>query len=289
MSGFSNNDSSMGGGGYGACAGYSYSSSNYGSSGGYGAMNSYDRDPELSPDSDTPEFMGMQRGANVGFLSAAYPPSSSFATTDFDAHQIQKSQFNEKSATSLSFSNPQEFRLAAEKAHPFIVTHSNLTFDQIPSVTGVPIRRQFFAPRKYLSPSNFETLKKWEGVDGIESTIKDYFEKNGYPYCLPDTIAVFSVSGISSDRNLIFDIHCCPTQDGEKFVIEFRRVRGDAFILSKIFMELKSLLVPAGQEEEEAAADEEDVALGSSMQYDIPPVERSRYNGEYFNFDALIK
>jgi len=283
MSGFSNNDSSMGGGGYGACAGYTYSDSyNYNSGGVYGsASNQYANDDEEGPESA--QFMGMMR-------SGGSVTVESLATAEFQPYG-NKDLLLEKPLSKFSFSKPQEFRLAAEKAHPYIITHSNLTFDQIPSVTGVPIRRQFFSPRKYLSPSNFETDKSWEE---IELQVKTYFDKNGIPYCLPETIAVFSVSGISSDRNLIFDIHCCPApklsnDEPQKFVIEFRRVRGDAFILSKIFLELKSCLVPASQEEEEAIADNDDLAFGSSMQYDIPSVEKSRYSGEYFNFDALIK
>jgi hypothetical protein len=284
MSALSNNDSSMGGGGYGACAGFTYGgNSNYNSGSVYGSANHYVTDEEESPEGA--QFMGMMRsGGSVAV--------ESFATSEFQPFGFgNKGACLEQPSSNLSFSNPQEFRLAAEKAHPYIITHSNLTFDQIPSVTGVPIRRQFFAPRKYLSPSNFETDKTWEIIEG---ELKEYFDANAIPYCLPDTIAVFSVSGISSDSNLIFDIHVCPApkqteSEQQKFVIEFRRVRGDAFILSKIFLELKSRLVPAGQEEEEAADDEEDLALGSSMQYTIPPVEKSRYSGEYFNFDALIK
>jgi hypothetical protein len=161
-----------------------------------------------------------------------------------------------------------EYRLAAEKAHPYIITHSNLTFDQIPSVTGVPIVRQFFPPRKYLSPSNFETKEQW---DTIKEKIEAYFDANGIPYCLPDTIAVFSVSGISSDRNLIFDINVCPVSketelEQQKYVIEFRRVRGDAFILSKIFLEIKALLVEEAEEEENDEVEEgELIASGGSM------------------------
>ena len=142
-----------------------------------------------------------------------------------------------------------EYRLAAENAHPYIITHSNLTFDQIPSVTGVPIVRQFLPVRKYPSPLNFETEEKWET---IEEKAKQYFDANGIPYCLPDTNAVFSVSGISSDSNLIFDINVCQVSketelELQKYVIEFRRVRGDAFILSRIFFGIKGLFV----EEEE--------------------------------------
>lgn len=287
MSDFSNNDSSMGGGGYGACAGYTYGNSyEYNSGSAYGsASKHYVTDEEESPEGA--QFMGMMRsGGSVAVESFGTSEFQPFGFLNKGAQCLEES-----STTNLSSSNSHDFRLAAEKAHPYIITHSNLTFDQIPSVTGVPIRRQFFAPRKYLSPSNFETDLQWESIEG---EVKAYFDQNGIPYCLPDTIAVFSVSGISSDSNLIFDIHVCPAPkqtelEQQKFVIEFRRVRGDAFILSKIFLELKSRLVPAGQEEEEAADDEEDLALGSSMQYDIPPVEKSRYSGEYFNFDALIK
>jgi hypothetical protein len=170
-----------------------------------------------------------------------------------------------------------EYRLAAENGHPYIITHS--------SVTGVRIVRQFFPPRKYLSPSNFETEEQWET---IKEKVEAYFDANGITYCLPDTIAVFSVSGISSDSNLIFDIYVCPVSketelEPQKYVIEFRRSRGDALILSRIFLGIKALLVEEAEEEEEEENDEaqegELIASAGSIQY----------NGEYLNYDDLNK
>lgn len=111
-------------------------------------------------------------------------------------------------------------------------------------MTGVPIKRQFYPPRSHLAPANFETTSDWSN---IEATIKGFFDSKGIRYCLPGTIAVFSVHGVAADPNLVFDVHCCPRSidvvtNSSSFVIEFRRVRGDAFVLSKLFFELKAKL-----------------------------------------------
>jgi hypothetical protein len=179
-----------------------------------------------------------------------------------------------------------EYRLAAEKAHPYIITHSNLTFDKIPSVSGVPIVRQFLPVSKYPSPLNFETDEQWET---IKEKVEEYFDANGIPYCLPDTNAVFSISGISSDSNLIFDIRVCRVLketevELQKYVIEFRRVRGDAFILSRIFLGIKALLVE--EEEEEEEEEENDEAQEGEL---IASAGSIQYNGEYLNYDDLNK
>jgi hypothetical protein len=208
------------------------------------------------------------------------------------------------------------------------MTSIGLTLDKIPSVIGVPIIRQFFAPQKYLSPVHFLTNKNWGNtyksyykyslrkkygykrrtqklrqivikgkvkrrikrrrfVPGIESVIKNYLKQKGYPYCLPETVAVFSISGIPSDKDLIFDIHCCINQDGV-FVIEFRRTRGDAFIIAEIFRDLRKLLGSTYEDDEES--DDEATlpatCLPVSGKYNIAPVaSTSNYK---FNFDDLI-
>jgi hypothetical protein len=136
------------------------------------------------------------------------------------------------------------FRDSGVKSHPFVISNTNLTFDQIPFVTGVPIKRQFYPHRSHLAPANFETTSGWPI---IEATIKGFFDSKGIRYCLPGIIAVFSVHGIDADPNLVFDVHCCPrpidvVTNSSSFVIEFRRVRGDAFVLSKLFFELKAKL-----------------------------------------------
>ena len=258
MSGFSYNDNTMGGGGYGPSAGY------------------------MGPD-------GIFHSGSI------YANDSNSAVT------------NESSFT-LSFSNADKFRRAAEASHPYILTHTNLTFDQIPSVTGVPIKRQFYPPREFLSPGNFETVIEWEEFVRI---VKSYLEQIGIAYCLPETIAVFSINMTVDDPdypNLIFDIHYCPvpkhmeTEDQkQKFVIEFRRIRGDAFKIADIFFGLKKLFIPTSQEEEEdeedaedkevqeASTDAEDFALESSSQYTNPPYDNNIYSGKYFSFDDLIE
>jgi hypothetical protein len=207
------------------------------------------------------------------------------------------------------------------------MTSTGLTFDQIPSVTGVPITRKFFGPRKYLSPGNFRTKRNWQDtykkyrkyslrkkygnkrsnpkrcvsklrqivskgkvkrrikrrmfVPGIENVIKNYLKQKGYPYCYPPNVAVFSITGIPNDKDLIFDIHCCPTQDGA-FVIEFRRTRGDAFIIAKIFGDLRKLLV-SRYDEYESDEDESSLSSGTGV---VSFVAKQNLS---FDFDALIK
>ena len=119
------------------------------------------------------------------------------------------------------------------------MSHSNLTFDQIPFVTGVPVKRQFYPPRRHLSPANFETSTKW---DKIEILIREFFESKSIDYILPLSVAAFSVHGIPDDPDLVFDVHCCPIPESSHYVIEFRRARGDAFKLAKLFFELKTIL-----------------------------------------------
>jgi hypothetical protein len=212
------------------------------------------------------------------------------------------------------------------------MTSIDLTFDQIPSVIGVRTIRQFFAPRKYLSPAHFLTNTNWGNkykscggyslrkkygykrrtqklrqivskgkvkrrikrrrfVPGIESVIKNYLTQKGYPYCLPETVAVFSISGIPSDKDLIFDIHCCINQDGV-FVIEFRRTRGNAFIIAEIFHDLRKLLGSRYDDDEESDDEESDdettlpaTCLPVSGNYNPPVAGTSSYK---FNFDDLI-
>jgi hypothetical protein len=212
------------------------------------------------------------------------------------------------------------------------MTRTGLTLDEIPSVIGVPIIRQFSDSRKYLSPAHFYTKRKWNDtykscggyslrkkygykrrtqklrqivskgkvkrrikrrrfVPGIESVIKNYLTQKGYPYCLPETVAVFSISGIPSDKDLIFDIHCCINQDGV-FVIEFRRTKGDAFIITEIFRDLRKLLGSRydNDESDDEESDDETTlpatGLPVSGKYNIASVAgTSNYK---FNFDDLI-
>ena len=113
-----------------------------------------------------------------------------------------------------------------------------------PNLTIVPNFRQFKPPRECLA-LNFKTKEPWET---IKEKVEKYFDENSIGYCLPDTNAIFSVSKNSSDSILIFDINVCPMSketelELQKYVIEFRRIRGDAFILSSIFSEIKALFV----------------------------------------------
>lgn len=188
---------------------------------------------------------------------------------------------------STSFPNIQ-FKDTGHKSLPFVITHSNLTFDQIPSVTGVPIKRKFYPPRKHLAPSNFETNSDWTN---IEDVIKRFLESKGIRYSLPITIAVFSVQGVPADLSLEFDIHCCPTETST-YIIEFRRIRGDAFILSKLFFELKALLAIKNVAASAASGGngiEEEEEEGDLTEEFHPQGEKMVYASEYFNFDALIK
>ena len=140
-----------------------------------------------------------------------------------------------------------KFNKIVEGNPDYIVAHTGLSFEQIPSVTGVLIMRQFFPPMRYLSPSCFETPTTWEEIEKI---ICEYFIGKNISFCLPETIAVFSVKGVKDDQNLIFDIYCCPTNN-DTFIVEFRRVIGDAKIFSKIFTDIRSLIAPELTDEDE--------------------------------------
>jgi hypothetical protein len=290
MSGFSFNDNTMGGGGYGPNAGY------MGPDGILRLNSLIEDDIKMMRSGGTPNGTDGTDGTDV-----------TDGTTDVTDGTTDVTDGTDGTGNS---SNALKYRLAAESAHPYminrsnnkasyplIITHTNLTFDQIPSVTGVPIRRQFYPPRKHLCPGNFVTVIEWEEFVRI---VEGYLDQIKIKYNLPETVAAFSIHGTPSDPKLDFDIHYCPVpmnkDDREqKFVIEFRRVRGDAFALSKIFFGLKELLVPASQEDQEdqedleAFADTEDLELGSSSQYTIPPYDNTKYSGTYFSFDDLIE
>ena len=124
-------------------------------------------------------------------------------------------------------------------------------------------------------------IKRRRFVPGIESVIKNYLTQKGYPYCFPPNVAVFSISGIPSDKDLIFDIHCCPTEDSA-FVIEFRRTRGNAVIIAEIFHDLRKLLASRFEDNE---SDDENTLSGET--HILPLVTNQGYGS--FNFDALIK
>ena len=157
-----------------------------------------------------------------------------------------------------------------------IITGSNLTFDEIPSIPGViPIKRSFHFPCKGWKENGIITDKRW---DEIEKTITQILRKHNIPFCLPDAFGVFSVSINPTDQNtrLIFDIYCCLKEDKSGFVIELRRPRGSYNTISSVIQELRNQL-------------ESPRPIESSMQYDIPPIEKSRYEGASFDFDLLIK
>jgi hypothetical protein len=97
--------------------------------------------------------------------------------------------------------------------------------------------------------------------------------------------------GYSGDKDLIFDIHCCINQDGV-FVIEFRRTRGNAFIIAEIFHDLRKLLGSRYDDDEESDDEESDdettlpaTCLPVSGNYNPPVAGTSSYK---FNFDDLI-
>jgi hypothetical protein len=182
----------------------------------------------------------------------------------------------------------REYRLAAEATHPYIITHSNLTFDDIPTISGtVPIKRSFYLPRKGWEESGIITDKRWKEIKKI---ITQILRKYNIPFCLPETVGVFSVSIDPTDREtrLIFDIYCCLKEDKSGFVIEFRRPRGSYDTISSVIQEVRDQL-ESPKPDVDVDVDVDDLALGSSMQYDIPPIEQSRYQGAYFDFDSLIK
>jgi len=257
-----------------------------------------------------------------GFNNTSATGGGSYSSTINDNYYSFPSAYE----TNFNITTSEDFqRLVNDINKPEPMTSTGLRFDQIPSVTGVPTRRQFFGPRKYLSPGNFRTKRNWQDtykkyrkyslrkkygykrsvrkhrtqklrqivskgkvkrrikrrrfVPGIESVIKNYLTQKGYPYCLPETVAVFSITGIPNDKDLIFDIHCCPTQDGA-FVIEFRRTRGDAYIIAEIFGDLRKLLVSTYDEYE---SDDDESPVSGGM--DVLPLAST----QDLSFDHLIK
>jgi len=219
----------------------------------FNGMSGVDDDADRSPAGsyEEPSFMAMMTArpqaapigggpiGGGGVSLSAMPMMFNVKDVSAKNNQLFNRDYIERPECIISF------RDSGVKSHPFVISHTNLTFDQIPFVTGVPIKRQFYPPRSHLAPANFETTSDWSH---IEPTIKGFFDSKGIRYCLPGTIAVFSVHGIAADPNLVFDVHCCPrpidvVTNSPSFVIEFRRVRGDAFILSKLFFELKAKLV----------------------------------------------
>jgi len=222
-----------------------------------------------------------------------FPSSDRLHRPDIDSEEsrpcltrepVSSSEFHYEFESEEHSLEAHEFRLAAEKAHPYIITHSNLTFDDIPSVSGVvPIKRSFYLPRKGWEGNGITTDKRWDEIEKITTQI---LEKYHIPFCLPDAVGVFSVSINPTDRDtrLIFDIYCCLKEDKSGFVIELRRPRGSHDTISSVMQELRDQL-----ESPKPDADVDDLVLGSSMHYDIPPIEKSRYEGQYFDFDSLIK
>ena len=203
---------------------------------------------------------------------------------DANVSKKRRKTDNDEENMHPSFSNPQEFLSAIQGDggnNSYIIAHTNLKFEDIPSVTGVQIVRQFYPPRKNPSPSHFLTNKSW---DEIMETISACFGELFIPFCLPETIAVFSVTGTPADSNLTFDIYCCPKDDGE-FVIEFRKIRGDAFIMSRIFKKIKRRIVPADQLEED---DYEDPEEGANNAGAGGGAGAQNNNNHEFNFDDLI-
>ena len=112
-------------------------------------------------------------------------------------------------------------------------------------------------PRRHLSPANFETSTKW---DKLEIAIREFFESKSILSTFPLSVDAFSVHGIPDDPDLVFDAHCCPIPESSHYIIEFRRVRGDAFKLAKLFFELKTIL---GIEEDQTLSLNLDLDLGN--------------------------
>jgi hypothetical protein len=127
---------------------------------------------------------------------------------------------------------------------------TGLTFDQLPSVTFKmgPIERKFPPVRRFLSPSNFETIRSW--ID-IQHAITTNLGEKHIAFYLPQDEAIFYVKGVPNDKNLNFDIYCCQTESNT-FIIEFRCVgRGNIDIFFSIFEDIRNLLVENEEELDE--------------------------------------
>ena len=134
----------------------------------------------------------------------------------------------------ISFRDPV---IDPTKSCPFDVSDLNLVFSDIPCTSGVRVERQFPILMSHLAPANFETTSDWPR---IEETIKGFFDSKDIVYSLPINTAIFSVHKVPGDSNLEFGVFCYPKENNTSFVIEFRRIHGDAFVLSKLFSELKA-------------------------------------------------
>jgi hypothetical protein len=224
-----------------------------------------------------------------------FPPCERLHSLDTDSEEsrpyltrepVSSAFQSESEEHRLGSEEAREFRVAAEAAHPYIITWSDLTFDDLPSIEGaLPIKRSFYLPRKGWEENGVITDKRWEEIERITTQI---LEKYHIPFCLSDAVGVFSVSINPTDREsrLIFDIYCCLKEDKSGFVIELRRPRGSHYTISSVMRELRDQLEsPRPDADADAGAD----ADGSSMQYDIPPIEKSQYEGKKFDFDSLIK
>jgi len=131
-----------------------------------------------------------------------------------------------------------------------LTVSTNLTFADLPSVTFEmgPIERQFPPSQRFLSPSNFETIKTWLEILGVITT---NLGEKGIAFRLPEHEAIFYVKGVPDDLTLNFDIYCC-IKDHKTFIIEFRCVgRGNIDIFFSIFEDIRNLLVENEEELDE--------------------------------------
>jgi hypothetical protein len=131
-----------------------------------------------------------------------------------------------------------------------LTVSTGLTFADLPSVTVNigPIERKFPPVRRYLSPSNFETIRSWSE---IQHAITTNLGEKHIAFYLPEDEAIFYVKGVPNDKNLNFDIYCCH-RESYTFIIEFRCVgRGNIDIFFSIFEDIRNLLVKNEEELDE--------------------------------------
>ena len=175
-----------------------------------------------------------------------------------------------------------KFKKILEDNPDYIVAHTGLSFDRIPSVTGVPIRQQSRPPRTDCL-SHFKTDKSKEDLVGV---IKGCLYKKGIPCFTSETETVISVKEMEENRYILsLEISYYPIGE-EIFGVDFHQVGGDKYKFSEIFNDIRSLLAPESTDED--GNDETGSSGGGSVaRYNIPPCDKSKYN-DNLRFDHMI-
>jgi hypothetical protein len=123
----------------------------------------------------------------------------------------------------MSYTNNTTLFTDTGSVRPFPVVSTTLSWDQIPSVSGIPVQQvKFELPPRYPSIFTFIVDSNWEYV---HKTIEDVLSARGITYTLPRNYATFTVSkgGDPTDLDSAYVIHCCRKDENPQFVIEITK------------------------------------------------------------------